>query len=1206
MVKKKTKKKRKVRYIVGGLFVLIGLFIILFGDTMVSQLLPPIFVEPIISQQKLVLPNGEVLDDRSYISKTFQNPDGSYTWSGSTGQIHFKNTSGDFQDTNEVFTDMGDYWEMKNASYKLFVSKNFTDPTYHNGNLILYKNKYEGADHEIYYKPHSIWWINKNNISDRQLISNAQGVIGESRGSATIYYESAFGIGLDFEVGLRSDGFIKELIIHNKSVAGSPPSPNHRPVVLFRYTGTGLTVKANDNASNWNGIDYYDSLDGFTISEVSPQFKSYIRKAYIIDSNTTLQNIQNVKVYWAKESGALYQAKVIPSGFMTNPNTTYPVRADTITAYYSSAGDGYVLGWNDQNANWDTVHDDTDAASLSYTEVSAGAVTRQWTTVYYLQRLLLPFNTSDLPDNAVITIANLSVMTTSISDQDNDAQGYVAVVGPTTQNSTDAIINTDANKVGLVDDPYKLSDDIDLTGLVARNRVYFSLNADGIANVSLTNWTPLGIREGHDIEDEAIAASSLNNFNINMSESSGTVEDPFLNVTYTITLPAVNFTYPTLANATITPNRSVEFNVSITEANLDKFIWNWNTTNFSIYDDDLVLMFNFDNLSALGENDSDAVDMSMYGHNASVRGANWSSYGRYGGAFEFDGVTGNDFINITEGVNYGNSSYTISLWFKPFKIYEPATNEIVTLISSPGTVTYWKGWVQVFMLNAANAEKINCRISNNTLNKGLASVQDTWNANTWYHLSCVYDDNADTWTMYIDGAYESNRSDVYMTHYHPDTSIVIGADTKGNSNFNGSIDEVRIWNRSLSAQEVYILYASNLQKFNTTDWYFYINQSKNATDVLEYQNYSYFAGALNDAGNWNVSQLLSIEVGATAPPADNEYPLFSNYWDDNATLVDSGTGNFNVTVVNSNGTVILEINNTNITAMNYSIIGEFVENNLSRDGFEDGNEWQNWTSSSGWENSLNGGDGNCGIGSCEQGSYCACIENSGTSAPLTWNISLDLTPYNDCILEYSTYMENNLEAGENAIVQVRNEVDSWETIYSCSNGMACEDSTWHVTSYNITNNVTNHDNFSIKVTVGDLGNNEYFGFDFVNVTCTQTSGSSDTTIFNASHVFDVGGDYPYTWHSWGNGTSENYNASESQIYTVNTTVAATCTCTDASDWEIPLNFYCNLTSNCNPLAVTFSNTGWFNCSAILNCTSFGNLAANQRVWVGNPCNITDN
>ncbi|MEK6893667.1 MAG: hypothetical protein AABX07_05705, partial [Nanoarchaeota archaeon] len=46
------------------------------------------------------------------------------------------------------------------------------------------------------------------------------------------------------------------------------------------------------------------------------------------------------------------------------------------------------------------------------------------------------------------------------------------------------------------------------------------------------------------------------------------------------------------------------------------------------------------------------------------------------------------------------------------------------------------------------------------------------------------------------------------------------------------------------------------------------------------------------------------------------YPIFSNYWDNNASLMVSGTGRFNVTLASTNGTVLLEINNTNVTARN--------------------------------------------------------------------------------------------------------------------------------------------------------------------------------------------------------------------------------------------------------------------------------------------------
>ena len=80
------------------------------------------------------------------------------------------------------------------------------------------------------------------------------------------------------------------------------------------------------------------------------------------------------------------------------------------------------------------------------------------------------------------------------------------------------------------------------------------------------------------------------------------------------------------------------------------------------------------------------------------------------------------------------------------------------------------------------------------------------------------------------------------------------------------------------------------------------------------------------AGGGGERALFSDEAGGAGAQGfsqviyklDEIYPIFSNYWDNNATLIGGGTGLFNVTVKNTNGTVLLEINNTNITATNYA------------------------------------------------------------------------------------------------------------------------------------------------------------------------------------------------------------------------------------------------------------------------------------------------
>jgi hypothetical protein len=55
-------------------------------------------------------------------------------------------------------------------------------------------------------------------------------------------------------------------------------------------------------------------------------------------------------------------------------------------------------------------------------------------------------------------------------------------------------------------------------------------------------------------------------------------------------------------------------------------------------------------------------------------------------------------------------------------------------------------------------------------------------------------------------------------------------------------------------------------------------------------------------------------LSSSEEPSDTTYPQFSSYSDNNATLYGSGLGLFNVSIVNTNGTVLLEINGTNRTA----------------------------------------------------------------------------------------------------------------------------------------------------------------------------------------------------------------------------------------------------------------------------------------------------
>jgi hypothetical protein len=59
---------------------------------------------------------------------------------------------------------------------------------------------------------------------------------------------------------------------------------------------------------------------------------------------------------------------------------------------------------------------------------------------------------------------------------------------------------------------------------------------------------------------------------------------------------------------------------------------------------------------------------------------------------------------------------------------------------------------------------------------------------------------------------------------------------------------------------------SNLQKYDSDKWSFYIEQKKNATDILEEGVYTYEAWSLDELGNWNNTDLRTINIGINSAP----------------------------------------------------------------------------------------------------------------------------------------------------------------------------------------------------------------------------------------------------------------------------------------------------------------------------------------------------
>jgi hypothetical protein len=146
--------------------------------------------------------------------------------------------------------------------------------------------------------------------------------------------------------------------------------------------------------------------------------------------------------------------------------------------------------------------------------------------------------------------------------------------------------------------------------------------------------------------------------------------------------PAISFLEPpTPADGATLVGSSVEIEAEILEPALANVTFNWNGTDYPIYDESVVLMFNFDNVLALAENYSTlgglVRDVSNWSNNGSVGIAGkqdsvpeWLAVGRYGGAFDFAGngsTFGQSILVIPHdaSLNPDDGDFAIAVWIRP-------------------------------------------------------------------------------------------------------------------------------------------------------------------------------------------------------------------------------------------------------------------------------------------------------------------------------------------------------------------------------------------------------------------------------------------------------------------------------------------------------------------------------------------------------------
>jgi len=305
-------------------------------------------------------------------------------------------------------------------------------------------------------------------------------------------------------------------------------------------------------------------------------------------------------------------------------------------------------------------------------------------------------------------------------------------------------------------------------------------------------------------------------------------------------------------------------NISVTAANQGSYPETFNVTAYYNLTrvTGLVGHWNLDQGSGTIANDS-----SGYNNHGAIYGASWTS-GKVDGALNFDGL--NDYVSC------GNSAIldptqeaTVEAWVY-FKKLPSAAGHIMAIAGrsfSGADLDLQTELDNRFKFYIGPGVAGGCVAISNTVAL----------ADKWYHVVGTYQANSNI-KIYVNGTLESTTS-IGIARNHNSGTFCIGASPYwGGRFFNGTIDEVKIYNRALSADEIWAEYAGTGKRFSSQTRSVTLGTGASAPFTF----------------TWNTSGFVkgNYTISAYATPVPSETDMTDNsYTDGLVTVVTPGDVN---------------------------------------------------------------------------------------------------------------------------------------------------------------------------------------------------------------------------------------------------------------------------------------------------------------------------
>ncbi|MCZ7359863.1 MAG: LamG domain-containing protein [Candidatus Methanoperedens sp.] len=326
--------------------------------------------------------------------------------------------------------------------------------------------------------------------------------------------------------------------------------------------------------------------------------------------------------------------------------------------------------------------------------------------------------------------------------------------------------------------------------------------------------------------------------------------------------PWISFFDPTPDDgATITQN-FVNINTTITDPSETTAFIDWNRS--------LVGWWKFNGEE--GENSAFFRDWSSWGNNATCSGINCpgATTGKFGNALSFDGI--NDRISNSSStvLNFTNNvDYSVSAWMQTTGASYPKGDSALA-----GRWLGFRGWM-VYFPNNDGAVSIYADANRFQSANGVYP-----NDGAWHHIVGIKDGS--TGYVYIDGIMKGSGSIGQSSISGLSATFDIGTYAGGAGEiFNGKIDDVQIYNRVLSQEEIYASYNAGIHRL-------YRNFTNLANGV-----YSYTAYAQNLSGIMNQTEKRTLTIRSYKLESYNDSShnnIDNDFGPDEHTVFMHGTG----------------------------------------------------------------------------------------------------------------------------------------------------------------------------------------------------------------------------------------------------------------------------------------------------------------------------